>query len=97
MVMTKEEQRNQTILYLNKANAIDIVEIQELVKTRREQISKQKMSEFVVGDKVWFTHNNEKVTGTIRKKNIKRLVVDTKQGGWNIPASMLTLVEEWDE
>ena len=45
MVMTKEEQRNQTILYLNKANAIDMVEIQELVKTRREQISKQKMSE----------------------------------------------------
>ena len=43
MVMTKEEQRNQTILYLNKANAIDMVEIQELVKTRQEQISKQKM------------------------------------------------------
>ena len=55
------------------------------------------MSQFVVGDKVWFTHNNEKVTGTIRKKNIKRLVVDTKQGGWNIPASMLTLAEEWDD
>ena len=90
MVMTKEEQRNQTILYLNKANATDMIEIRELVKSRQEKISKDKMQEFKVGDKVWFTHN-----GAVRKKNIKRLVVDTDKGGWNIPASMLTLSEQW--
>ena len=95
MVMTKEEQRNQTILYLNKANATDMIEIRELVKSRQEKISKDKMQEFKVGDKVWFTHNGAKVTGTVRKKNIKRLVVDTDKGGWNIPASMLTLSEQW--
>ena len=94
MVITKEEQRNQTILYLNKANAKDMIEIRELVKSRQETISKNKMTEFNVGDKVWFEHNNQKVTGTIRKKNIKRLVVDTDKGGWNIPASMLTLMTQ---
>ena len=94
MVITKEEQRNQTILYLNKANAKDMIEIRELVKSRQETISKDKMTEFNVGDKVWFEHNNQKVTGTIRKKNIKRLVVDTDKGGWNIPASMLTLMTQ---
>jgi len=94
MVITKEEQRNQTILYLNKATAKDMIEIRELVKSRQETISKDKMTEFNVGDKVWFEHNNQKVTGTIRKKNIKRLVVDTDKGGWNIPASMLTLMTQ---
>ena len=94
MVITKEEQRNQTILYLNKATAKDMIEIRELVKSRQETISKDKMTEFNVGDKVWFKHNNQKVTGTIRKKNIKRLVVDTDKGGWNIPASMLTLMTQ---
>ena len=94
MVITKEEQRNQTILYLNKANAKDMIEIRELVKSRQETISKDKMTKFNVGDKVWFEHNKQKVTGTIRKKNIKRLVVDTDKGGWNIPASMLTLMTQ---
>ena len=48
-----------------------------------------------VGDKVFFMSKGSKVNGTIRKKNIKRIVVDTDQGGWNVPASMLTLVEQW--
>ena len=56
--------------------------------------SYEKMSEMKVGDKVSFIHKGAKVLGTIRKKNIKRLVVDTEIGGWNIPASLLTLVEE---
>ena len=70
-------------------------EIAELIRMRKEMLSKEKMREMNVGDKVFFMSKGSKVMGTIRKKNIKRLVVDTEQGGWNVPASMLTLVEQW--
>ena len=36
-------------------------------------LSKQKMNEMKVGDKVFFMSKGRKVKGTIRKKNIKRL------------------------
>jgi Mor family transcriptional regulator len=73
----------------------EINEIAELIKIRKEMLSKQKMNEMKVGDKVFFMSKGSKINGTIRKKNIKRIVVDTNKGGWNVPASMLTLVEEW--
>ena len=73
----------------------EINEIAELIRMRKEMLSKEKMREMNVGDKVFFMSKGSKVMGTIRKKNIKRLVVDTDQGGWNVPASMLTLVEQW--
>jgi len=76
------------------SNREEINAIIELVKVRKEMLSKEKMSEMKVGDKVSFIHKGAKVLGTIRKKNIKRLVVDTEIGGWNIPASLLTLVTE---
>ena len=73
----------------------EVNEIAELIRIRKEMLSKQKMNEMKVGDKVFFMSKGSKVNGTIRKKNIKRIVVDTDQGGWNVPASMLTLVEQW--
>ena len=76
------------------SNREEINAIIELVKVRKEMLSKEKMGEMKVGDKVSFIHKGAKVLGTIRKKNIKRLVVDTEIGGWNIPASLLTLVTE---
>ena len=76
------------------SNREEINAIVELIKIRKEMLSKEKMSEMKVGDKVSFIHKGAKVLGTIRKKNIKRLVVDTEIGGWNIPASLLTLVTE---
>jgi len=76
------------------SNREEINAIVELIKIRKEMLSKEKMGEMKVGDKVSFIHKGAKILGTIRKKNIKRLVVDTEIGGWNIPASLLTLVTE---
>ena len=73
----------------------EVNEIAELIRMRKEMLSKEKMRQMNIGDKVFFISKGSKVKGTIRKKNIKRIVVDTDQGGWNVPASMLTLVEEW--
>ena len=48
---------------------------------RRDKIAKDTMRELKVGDKVTFENKSGKlITGTIRKKNIKRLVVDTPEG-----------------
>tara|TARA_R110000751_G_C13415268_1_gene439568 strand:- start:44 stop:328 length:285 start_codon:yes stop_codon:yes gene_type:complete len=77
------------------SNREEINEIVELIQIRKEMLSKEKMNKLEVGDKVFFVKKNGiKVNGVITKKNIKRLVVDTDQGSWNVPASMLTLIEE---
>lgn len=75
----------------------ELREISDLIQVKKDLLAKDKMQELKVGDKVQFTGKGGNViTGTIRKKNIKRLVVDTPEGGWNVPANMLTLAEEWD-
>jgi hypothetical protein len=75
----------------------ELREISDLIQVKKDLLAKDKMKELKVGDKVQFTGKGGNViTGTIRKKNIKRLVVDTPEGGWNVPANMLTLAEEWD-
>jgi cold shock CspA family protein len=86
---------NDTIaVEIHNSSINELKEISELIQMRRDKIAKDTMRELKVGDKVTFENKNGKViTGTIRKKNIKRLVVDTPEGGWNVPANMLTLVE----
>ena len=86
---------NDTIaVEIHNSSINELKEISELIQMRRDKIAKDTMRELKVGDKVTFENKNGKViTGTIRKKNIKRLVIDTPEGGWNVPANMLTLVE----
>lgn len=75
----------------------ELREISDLIQVKKDLLAKDRMKKLKVGDKVQFTNKSGNViTGTIRKKNIKRLVVDTPEGGWNVPANMLTLAEEWD-
>lgn len=86
---------NDTIaVEIHNSSIKELKEISELIQMRRDKIAKDTMRELKVGDKVTFENKSGKIiTGTIRKKNIKRLVVDTPEGGWNVPANMLTLVE----
>jgi cold shock CspA family protein len=86
---------NDTIaVEIHNSSINELKEISELIQMRRDKIAKDTMRELKVGDKVTFENKNGKlITGKIRKKNIKRLVVDTPEGGWNVPANMLTLVE----
>tara|TARA_R110002051_G_scaffold297620_1_gene364102 strand:- start:602 stop:772 length:171 start_codon:yes stop_codon:yes gene_type:complete len=45
-----------------------------------------------VGDKVKFTgRRGETVTGTIEKKAIKNVIIDTGAGKWRVPASIVTV------
>jgi len=88
----------QVAVEINNSSIVELREISELIQIRKDMLGKNKMREMKVGDKVSFEKKNGViVSGTIRKKNIKRIVVDTPEGGWNVPANMLTLVEEWDD
>jgi putative ribosome biogenesis GTPase RsgA len=88
----------QIAVEINNSSIEELREINELIQMRKDMLGKNKMRELKVGDKVSFEKKNGViVNGTIRKKNIKRIVVDTPEGGWNVPANMLTLVEEWDD
>ena len=88
----------QVAVEINNSSIVELREISELIQMRKDILGKNKMREMKVGDKVSFEKKNGViVSGTIRKKNIKRIVVDTPEGGWNVPANMLTLVEEWDD
>ena len=75
--------------YIRNASMNEISELADLIRTRKETLGKQKMQELKVGDKVTFNNKGIPISGTIRKKNIKRVVVDTPKGGWNVPVNVL--------
>jgi|TARA_R110000744_G_scaffold240788_1_gene358167 hypothetical protein len=75
---------------INTLNAEEVSAVVEAVKLRRNFISMQMKRSFSIGDTVSFTgRRGVKVTGTVTKKAIKNITVDTAQGKWKVPASML--------
>ena len=76
------------------ADITELKTIQDLLQMRRDQLCLNNMNMFKVGQKVSFMHQDQKMIGRIRKKNRKRIVVDTRAGGWNIPATLLSPVTE---
>ncbi len=82
---------------IDSSDMKELKSIGDLIKQRKENISKSIMRDLKVGDRVQFENRYGEIqVGTVRKKNIKRCVIDTPEGGWNVPASMLQSVE-WDE
>ena len=82
---------------IDSSDMKELKSIGDLIKQRKENISKTIMRDLKVGDRVQFENRYGEIqVGTVRKKNIKRCVIDTPEGGWNVPASMLQSVE-WDE
>ncbi len=82
---------------IDSSDMKELKSIGDLIKQRKENISRTIMRDLKVGDRVQFENRYGEIQiGTVRKKNIKRCVIDTPEGGWNVPASMLQSVE-WDE
>ncbi len=62
----------------------------ESIKLKRTHLSRQAVRSFAVGNEVSFTSRDGRTyTGTVRKVNRKYVVVDTPQGSYRVPATML--------
>lgn len=64
----------------------------DAVKFARARLAEQAKRNFRIGDSVQFTSTKTGVTytGTVEKIAIKFITVNTGQGRWKVPASMLT-------
>ena len=80
---------------IRNADRNELNQIIEAVKLQQTWLAKQSARTFSVGDAVQFTgRGNRTVVGTVRKVNIKTVVVDSpSQGRWKVTASMLTSLE----
>lgn len=68
----------------------DINSIVEAIKFAREQLARKTKRSLAVGDSVKFTGRNGRVHyGTVRKINIKKVIVKEGMTNWTVPASML--------
>ena len=76
---------------VNSTNEDELKSLTSMVKTHREILTKRKIKELRVNDKVEFISKSRIITGKITKVNIKRVVVKTNEGNWNVPASMITV------
>jgi hypothetical protein len=66
----------------------------EAIRYARAELCRDIKHSISVGSAVKFTSGRDGsvCTGTVRKINIKYVIVDTPRGGYRVPASMLTAV-----
>ena len=84
---------NDTVNHIRTMNQDELVHIMEEVALRRSYVSRSQLRTIAIGDVVEFTQRNGTVVqGTVRKKAIKNVTVETTIGNWKVPAHMLTIV-----
>ncbi|SVD33498.1 uncharacterized protein METZ01_LOCUS386352 [marine metagenome] len=89
-----DKKLNDTLALVHSMTTEQVNAVVDAIKLRRTRIHRDAVHELNVGDKVKFTgRGNSIVTGTIEKKAIKNVVIDTGAGKWRVPASMVTILE----
>ena len=88
--MTKFE--NISHFVLTQASNEELNTLNEYIKMRRQQITKQNVRSITKGAKVTFTSRGTVYNGTVMDE-IKNLVVETQLGRYRVPASMVKVVE----
>ena len=80
---------------IHKANRDELNQIIAAVKLQQTFLAKQNARAFTVGEAVSFKDKQGRtVVGTVRKVNIKTVLVDSpSQGRWKVTASMLRSLE----
>lgn len=62
------------------------------IKLRRNALGHEQMRQVSVGDNVTFEgRGGATVSGTVTKKAIKNLTIDTGAGRWRVPAALVTV------
>lgn len=76
---------------LRDATVLDTSELIELIKLRRNNLSKRTAASIALGDNVTFTSSRtgQRVSGTVEKVAIKNVIVRTALGRYRVPANML--------
>jgi hypothetical protein len=90
MIVTTKKMNDVTALIhsMDKDQVNDLV---ESIKLRRTRLAREATGSFTIGDHVTFTgRGGSTVKGTVAKIAIKNIVVETNQGRWKVPASMLS-------
>lgn len=79
---------------LRDATLEETNQIIELVKQRRNKLSRINSVSLASGDQVRFTSSRtgQTITGTVEKIAIKNVIVRTALGRYRVPANMLTAV-----
>lgn len=91
-VTDKQLAETTTLIQAMLADQVDVVV--EAIKLRRTRMHRDAVHVLSVGDKVKFTgRGNNIVTGTITKKAVKNVIIDTGAGKWRVPASIVTTME----
>ena len=80
---------SKVILEITKMNSDEINSVVSAIKDRRTFIAKSSVRGFNVGDKVEFDARGSVISGTITKKAIKNITVDTGRGKWRVSATLL--------
>jgi hypothetical protein len=84
---------NSAIMSGNFTND-QLASIGDAIRFARANLVRQTKRQLTIGSKVKFTSNRNGVTylGTVDKIKIKFVLVNTPQGRYNVPASMLETV-----
>ena len=89
-----DKQLTDTMHLVQNMTATQVDDIVEAIKLRRTRMHRDAVHVLNVGDKVKFTgRGNKTVTGTITKKAVKNVIIDTGAGKWRVPASIVTTME----
>ena len=84
---------NDTMGLVHNMNSDQVDQLVQAIKLIRSRINQTAIRTVQVGDRVQFTgRNNNTVTGSVTKKAIKYVTVDTGAQRWKVPANMLEVL-----
>ena len=88
-----DQMLNDTMGMIHNMNPDQIASVVDAVKLRRNRINNQAITTIQVGDRVQFTgRGGVPVKGSVTKKAIKFVTVDTGSVKWKVPANMLEVL-----
>jgi hypothetical protein len=93
--MRTVQEINQAIMFGDFTNT-ELMSMIDAVKWRRATLAKLTKASLIVGDRVKFTSNRNGLTyvGDVQKVKIKFVLVKTPDGLFNVPANMLSKVDD---
>jgi len=81
----------QAIEAINRIDNIEeIRDLFDAIRLRQTFLGNKTIRALVTGDKVSFNGRNGHTKGIVKKINRKFVLVDTANGSWRVPATMLT-------